>query len=259
MQSAFPVQRGKRVGTGSTARCQRKATRMNDDSKIGTGCTRIHCARGPLEAITARRLFLVRLLVVAACWLCAHSMPTRADWTAALPQGNWQTRNLHPSSEFGVTIVLVNEPASTNGVVWYSPEGTLKLSYFCPVAEWEIPGQVYILNRSQLLFVREYKPAISVATLTGDGKSTVRHFTFSSTQRFSYYRHGGSDFTGLYYVDSASNTLTRVDFPKPPDSTPSVFLQLQSATEAVGPWTLVSETLVPSELPQEYFRIEIAK
>lgn len=190
------------------------------------------------------------------------ALTAQADWTVSLPQDptNPYTR-AEPSAEsgFGVLVWLGDaKNGMGRGVAWYSPEGELQLHH-----SWDAD---FFTERARLRFVNArqvvvYPPisgkALLLLTLQGDGKFTVRKYQFSLSQYIWAWAPADppTDPNGFYYTDTATWTLTRTDFPKPEEGLKTV--ELQSGTEAAGPWTTIERFTLPANKPQEFFRLSV--
>lgn len=189
-----------------------------------------------------------------------------ADRTASLPdprpvQGLVSRRvDVTPACRFGAIATWGEQGTSVGRLVWFSPSGEKLLDYTFSTDVYYASGEyMFILNSSQILIYGRGQ-RLTLITLTGTGNFALREYVFNSGQFVNVYLKDQvvPDLTGFYYTDALTWTITRVDFPVPPNTDANATtVMMQSAETPTGPWLDFEEVSMPASSSQEFFRLQI--
>jgi hypothetical protein len=208
----------------------------------------------------------MRSLLLALTLVSTQSF---SDWTVRLPTGAIESAagriTTTAGTPFGIVLLLYGQDGSSLRLLWYTKDGKLKADYK-PSDNSVFPrDRIYILNHFQILLATSTQPPlIRVLTVSDSARIDTRDFNFTSSQipSFADFVTYGTwlnllDTTGLYYVDKAAETLTRVDFQKPLALGEPLILNVQMSTNVFGPWNDVEELAVPNDSPKAFYRVQL--
>lgn len=154
----------------------------------------------------------------------------------------------------GVVCWSWNSDSGTSRIIWISSSGSV-------VMDETVPGGVgiypVILNERQLMLA----PGDRLWLLSREpsGNTTVKLYELPQRQARAFPINGEPELRGFYTLDQNAWTLTRVEFPPPPGPTLSATMRLQTSDQPKGPWTALSETVVPTDKAREFFRLEVSR